>query len=319
MSIPSAAPPPIPGRPIDPPPKPVPARVQELADGDGATGTAVGVGYRAFQRFSHAKASLLAAGTTYYIFLALFSLVAFGYGLAFALGADRMAAYLTEAIGEAFPGLLGPDGLDPAQLAAVGRSSSVIGAIGLLYGGTGCVVAARRSVHQIYGAAKDPRNVVLVRLQALAWLAALGPLILLSFVVSTVAFTLTDTVLAWVGMDREGPRVLLQVASVVLTLAVDFLIVYLVLGHFGGIRPARRARVVGAAVGALLIEVLKVAMSLLVTLVIDKPQYGAFAAPIGVLFVLYLQTTAVYAMAALTAGIAERDVPLVPPVDVPDG
>ena len=51
-------------------------------------------------------------------------------------------------------------------------------------------------------------------------------------------------------------------------------------------------------------------MALLVAFTVDKPQYGAFAAPIGVLFVLYLQSTALYGAAALTAGIAERDVPL---------
>jgi uncharacterized BrkB/YihY/UPF0761 family membrane protein len=51
-------------------------------------------------------------------------------------------------------------------------------------------------------------------------------------------------------------------------------------------------------------------MTLLVAFTVDKPQYGAFAAPIGVLFVLYLQSTALYAAAALTAGVAERDVPL---------
>ena len=34
------------------------------------------------------------------------------------------------------------------------------------------------------------------------------------------------------------------------------------------------------------------------------------ATPIGIMFVLYLQSVAVYACAALTAGIAEKDVPL---------
>lgn len=49
---------------------------------------------------------------------------------------------------------------------------------------------------------------------------------------------------------------------------------------------------------------------ILVAFTVDKPQYGAFAAPIGVLFALYLQTTALYGSAALTAGIADRDIPL---------
>ena len=52
-------------------------------------------------------------------------------------------------------------------------------------------------------------------------------------------------------------------------------------------------------------------MSQLIAFTIAKPQYGALAAPIGILFVLYLQCLVLYLSASLTAGIAERDVPLV--------
>ena len=58
--------------------------------------TTVGVGYRAFNRFSHAKASLLAAGTTYHLFLAMFAIIAFGYGVAATIGSEEVSQYLTE-------------------------------------------------------------------------------------------------------------------------------------------------------------------------------------------------------------------------------
>jgi uncharacterized BrkB/YihY/UPF0761 family membrane protein len=58
-------------------------------------------------------------------------------------------------------------------------------------------------------------------------------------------------------------------------------------------------------VGAVVIEVLKQLMALLVGFVIDKPQYAALAAPIGIMFVLYLQSSALYAVASLTAALAE--------------
>jgi len=63
--------------------------------------------------------------------------------------------------------------------------------------------------------------------------------------------------------------------------------------------------VTGAVVGAVVIELLKQAMALLVTFVIDKPKYGALSAPIGIMFVLYLQAIALYAVASLTAALAE--------------
>lgn len=309
MSV-STTPLPIPGEVIDPPPKPAPDKIRELESHQGAIGAGVAVGYRAFTRFSHAKATLLAAGTTYYLFLAMFSIIAFAYGLTAALGAERVAAYVTEAVSEAFPGLLGEGGVDPSQLRSVGQTTSVIGAIGLLYGGTGAVLAASRSIHSIYGAAKDPRNVVLVRLRAVGWLLVLAPLILLSYVASTFAANLSYRLLSAAGIEWQGPGPLLNVGSSALTLVVDFVVVYLLVGNLGGIRPSRHARLVGAAVGAVVIEILKFLMALLVSNTIDKPQYSALAVPIGVLFVLYLQTLALYGAACVTAGVAEKDVPL---------
>jgi membrane protein len=309
MSI-STTPTPIPGEVIDPPPKPTPEAIERLEGRRGVMGVGVGVGFRAYTRFSEARVTLLAAGTTYYLFLAMFSIITFAYGLTAALGAERMASYVTEALSEAFPGLLGAGGIDPAQLRTVGQATSVVGAVGLLYGGTGSVVAASRSIHSVYGAAKDPRNFVLARLRALGWLFVLAPLILLSYVASSFVTNLSDQILGAVGIGWRGPDLLLNLAALVLTLGANFLIVYVLLRRMGGIRPSRRAALAGAAAGAVAIEVLKTGMTLLVQLTIDKPQYGAFAAPIGVLFVLYLQSMAVYGAAALTAGVAERDVPV---------
>ena len=301
---------PIPGDVIDPPPKPTPDAVRELESRAGVLGAGVGVGFRAFTRFSRSKVTLLAAGTTYYLFLAMFSIVAFAYGMTTALGAEWVAELVTEAVAEAFPGLLGADGIDPAQLRSVGQTTSVIGAVGLIYGGTGAVLAASRSIHSIYGAAKDPRNVVVVRLRAVGWLLLLAPLILLSYVASSFAANLSDRILAALGVDWHGPGPLLNLGAFALTLTVNFLVVYLLVGNMGGIRPARRARLVGAAVGAVAIEILKTLMALLVGYTIDKPQYGALAVPISMLYVLYLQSLALYAAASVTAGIAEKDVPL---------
>ena len=306
----TTAPPPIPGESIDPPPKQAPDKVKELDSQDGAVGLGVGVGFRAYSRFAHAKATLLAAGTTYYLFLAMFSVIAFGYGLTAALGADQIASYMTEAIGEAFPGLLGDEGIDANQLQSVGQTTSIVGLIGLLYGGTGGVIAARKSIHQVYGAPKDARNVVVARLRALGWLVVLGLLIMLSYVATSFTSDLSSAILDALGIDVGGAGLLLRISAFALTMAVNYLIVYLLLANLGGIRPSRRSLVIGSAVGAVVLELLKAAMGLLISYTIDKPQYGALAAPIGIMFVLYLQSVTVYACAALTAGIAEKDVPL---------
>lgn len=305
----TTSPPPIHGEPIDPAPKPTPKAVRRFEQRDDAIGTLVGAGYRSYLRFSHANATLLAAGTTYYMFLAMFSIIAFGYGVTAWLGADQIAEYLTEAIGEAFPGLLGDEGIDPATLRAVGQTAGIIGLLGLLYGGGGSVIAAKKSLHLLYGAPKDARNFVVARIIALLWLLAIGPMILVSFVASSFTSDLSNRLFEALNISWEAPR-LLGVAAVVLTLGLNFAIIYLLLGNLGGIRPPRRARVIGAAVGAVITELLKSAMALLVGFTIDQPEYGALAAPIGILFVLFLLSMALYGSAALTAGVTDKDVPL---------
>ncbi|MEN8239059.1 MAG: YihY/virulence factor BrkB family protein [Actinomycetota bacterium] len=302
--------PPIPGTLIDPLPKATPDVLVDIDEADSAASAAVGVGYRAMTRFNEARATLLAAGTTYYVFLALFSLIALAYGVTALLGADRVASYLTIAISEAFPGLLGEDGIDPASLRAVGQTASVIGLLTMLYAGSGAMVSTNSSIHVIYGAPKDPRNYVMKRVRLLGWLLAIAPLIAFSFVAVIFTDQFGGRVLSAIGLEPDGHAFLSVVVSVVLTLGADFLVVYLILGKLGGIRPPRRAHLIGGVVGALGIAVVRIPMGLILEFSIDKPQYGALTIPIGVLLVLYLNSVIVYGAAAFCAGIAEKDVPL---------
>jgi membrane protein len=305
----STSPPPIPGEVIDPPPRPTPKGIRKLEARDSAVGTGVGVGWRAYARFRHSQASLLAAGTAYYLFLAMFALLALGYGLAAAFGAERLSDYLTDALEEAFPGLLGSNGIDPAQLRSVGQTLSLVGALGLLYAGTGAVLAAVRAIHRIYGAPQDGRAFLVARLRSIGWLILLGVLILLSFAMSAVSADVSGEVQKLLGLSG-GFDVVVRVSAVLLSLVVNFAVVHLVLSHLGGIRPSRHALRAGAAFGAVVIEVLKAVVTVLIALTVSKPQYGAVAVPIGVLFVLYLQSLTLYSSAALAAGVADRDVPL---------
>lgn len=296
---------PVPGDLVDPPVKDLPERVRLLQAREGAVGTGLTLGMRTTNRFTRSRATLLAAGTTYYLFVALFSILTLAYGLTAALGADQLATYITEALSQAFPGLVGDTGIDPEQLRSAAQTTSIVSAVGLLYGATGAVFAASRALHVVYGAPTNPRNFVWVRVWAFGWFLVLAPLVMFSFVGVSFTTNLTGRVFQALGLSWEGPRLVLGILAAVLTLGLNFLVVHLLLSRLGGIRPARRPRLVGAAVGAVVLEVLKQVMALLVGLVVDKPQYGALAAPIGIMFVLYLQSSALYAVASLTAALAE--------------
>ncbi len=306
----AARPPPTPGELIDPPPKETPSFVEKLDDREDAAGTAVGVGYRALSRYSYAQAGLLAAGTTYFLFLAMFSIVAFAYGVMAIFGADQLTQHLTDALSNAFPGLVGDRGIDPEKLQQVGRSVSVIGLVALLWSGGGAMAAASGSFHQIFGAPPDPRSFPKARARLLGWMLILLPLVAASYAASSIVVNYADDVLDAMGLSGGFARSLLTLLGILVSLAIDFLIVYLLLGHLGGIRPPAHARRIGALVGAVVIGSLKFLMAWIIGLSANKPEYGTLGVPIAILLVLYLQCMAVYGSAALTAGIAVKDVPL---------
>lgn len=301
---------PIPGRKLNPAPESPPERLRRLDGMQGAPGVAAGVGYRAFRRFSVARATLLAAGTTYYVFLALFSLVALGYGLAALFGADQIANYLTTALSEAFPGLIGENGIDPDLLRSIGQTAGLIGLATMLYSGGGAMAAMSGSIHLVYGAALDPRSFVNRRIRLLGWLLIVGPLIVASLVAGIATQNFSSNVLEWFGWEGTRNQVVVRVAAVAATLVLDFLVVFVLLGWLGGIRPPRRALMIGSVMGAVAFQLLRVVMGLVLQVSAEKPQYGTLTLPIGILLVLYLNTLALFASAALTAGVAERSVPL---------
>ena len=166
-------------------------------------------------------------------------------------------------------------------------------------------MGASRSLHAVYGAPNNTRNLVWIRFWAAGWFLVLAPLVLLSYVSASFTANLAGRLLDALDVDWDGPTRLLRAGALVLTMVLNYVFMRLMLGRLGGIRPPRIPLIIGAAIGAVVIELLKQAMALLVSFVIDKPKYGALAAPIGIMFVLYLQAIALYAVASLTAALAE--------------
>ncbi|HYO19265.1 MAG TPA: YhjD/YihY/BrkB family envelope integrity protein [Dermatophilaceae bacterium] len=302
---PAAAPPPIVGTSIDPPPKEMPAFAAKLD-----RTTVGGIGYRAMRRYSLGNVGLLANGTAYYLFLSLFALLAFAYGIIAILGADQLSATMTEALNNAFPGVVGDEGIDPATLQSAGRTAGIIGLAVLLYSTPGAVNGASSSLHLIFGAPPDPRTFVKAKARHLLILVCVAPLILISFAASAVASQLADPVLETLGWNGSGARTALTTGGLVLGFLVDVLILWILLGHLGGIRPHRRPRLVASLGGAVALGLVKALLEAIMSWALDKPQYGAFAAPIAVLFILQLLSLVLYASACVAAGISDADVPL---------
>lgn len=296
----AAIPPPIPGTPVDPPLKEVEHTIRKIDD----KSESAGAGYRAFLRYSYANASLLAAGTAYYAFLALFALVVFAFGVTTLIGGQALADTVTESLNKAFPGLIGDTGVSTQTLQDVGQTTSVVGSVSLLITGSGAMVALSNSLHLIYGVAKDSRNFVLARARLLAWMFLLVPLMGLSFVPSVVISNFAEPVMDFLNLEGGFWTFVLFGLTAIVSVLLNALVVWLMLGHLGGVKPERRPRLIGTAFGAVAIEILKYLLSFIIAWSVAKPQYGAFAAPIAMLLVLWLEALVVYLAACLTAGFA---------------
>jgi membrane protein len=292
---------PIPGQRLDPPLKDPPALVQRLADGRPP----VRMAWRAIRRFSVANAPLLASGTAYSLLIALLALLAVAYGLIATFGADALAVRLTDALQNALPGLVGDEGIDPDQLRQVGRATSFVGLLLLVFSASRAMTSASSAIHLIYGAPPDPRNVVLARARLIGFMLLLAPLFALSFAAGSTATPVLDLVVSQLGLADAVSVPLVTTIGVAFGFVLDVLLVYLVLSVLGGIRPSRRSRLVGALVGGALFTIIKLVAGLIVSWSVQTPQYGAFAVPVTVLLVLSLMTTAVYLGAAVTAAVAE--------------
>ena len=301
----AAAPPPIAGASIDPPPAPVPAYAEKL----DATRVG-GIAYRALRRYTYGKVGLLANGTAYYLFLALFALLAFAYGVIAVFGADALAEALTDALNNAFPGVVGEEGIDPEKLKSSGTTAGIIGLLLLLYSTLGAVSGASSSVHLIFGAPPDSRTFVKAKLRHLLILVWVAPLILVSFASAGAWLRLADPILEALGWSGAGVRTGFVLLSLAVGFLVDVLILWLLLGNLGGVRPYARPRLIASLVGAVAVGLIKALLDLIMSWALDKPQYGAFAAPIAVLFILQLLSLVLYISACLAAGISDADKPL---------
>src|SRR4051812_23745714 len=297
----AAATPPIAGTTIDPPPREVPRYAERLD-----RTVLGGIAYRAMGRYTYAHVGLLSSGTAYYLFVSLFSLLTVVYGVFAIVEADRLAQVLTDALANALPGLVGDDGIDADQLRSTGSTAGLIGLVFLLYSGLGAIGGASISMHVIFGAPPDPRSFVNARARHLLLLITIAPLLVVSFGSASLASSLIRPALDAIGWNPAPSGAALTSVGLVVGFVVDALLLWILLGRLGGIRPHRRPRLIASLIGAVAVGAIKLMMEVIVEWCLDKPQYGAFAAPLAILFVLSLLTTVLYASAALAGGISDR-------------
>ncbi len=264
---------------------------------------------RTVDRYLEVQGSLLAAGMTYYAFLALFPLMALGLAIAslLSLVAPKVDDTLKAKLHELMPSL------DTQALATAGITVGLVSLGVMVYAGVRWVGALRRSLTLLAG--RTPREVPYVRglVRDLATLALLGASVLLSVALSVLSQSAASIIGSWAGEGAGSAAIrLLGLAGALVT---DFLLAYVLFRSVSDTGLRGRRLVTSAVVAGLGFEVFKQLGTLIVSYAARNVVYGSFAATVGLLvWISYVSrwVLIVGAWAVTGAGLGPRSEPGAP-------
>jgi membrane protein len=221
--------------------------------------------------YNRVQGDLLAAGVTYYVFLALFPVLLLVASVAgFVLSGNALLQQqLITGIQDAVPGSTGQDLAEQATSAIDSATTfGLIGLIGFLFVGLGAMDKLRVGMDVVWRGRPDPPDFVTDRLRDLGALLALGAAGVVSIALTTGATAASSWLLALLGLDEApGSFLLTGGVAIALALAGDTLVFLWVLKGVPDNPFGFRQLLPGAVFGAVGFEVLKLVGNWYLTLI----------------------------------------------------
>ncbi|TFV53632.1 YihY/virulence factor BrkB family protein [Blastococcus sp. TF02A-35] len=268
---------------------------------------------RAGGRYQRTQGDLMAAGVTYFAFLALFPvllLVAAVIGLVIA-GDELLQRELFAAIRETFPGGLGRRLVE--QLSGAIDSAGFAGLVGLagfLYAGLRTMDKLRVGMERIWKGRVDEPEFVRDNVQDVVALVALGAVGVASLGLTGLVSQATSRVLTFLDLaDEPGYGALTWLLGITLAMAGDVVVFLWLLRVVPGVATPVRRLLPGALFGAVGFEVLKLIGGYYLSLISDSVTASAFGGAVGVLVWINLVARFAFFTAAWTATGLAADVP----------
>ncbi|MFI9204751.1 YihY/virulence factor BrkB family protein [Streptomyces sp. NPDC053048] len=259
--------------------------------------------WRSYETLDRVKWTRLAAAITFTSFVALFPLLTLGAAVAAGILTEAQTRDLERRLTEQVPGISGS--LDLSSLTDNAGTVGIVAGALLLFTGVSWVGSLRECLRAVWELEEDPGNPVLLRLKDAALLVGLGGVFLLSAACSAFASAAAGWVVEKAGLGDVGG--LLTAAGFCAAVLADFLMMGFVLSRLPGVLPARRRLVVGALLGAVGFEVLKLLLSGYLQGVAAKSMYGAFGTPVALLLWINFTAKLTLYCAAWTATGADRE------------
>ncbi|MFJ9947120.1 YihY/virulence factor BrkB family protein [Kitasatospora sp. NPDC091207] len=239
--------------------------------------------YRAYEHFTAARGNRLAGAVTFFGFLALFPLLTVALAIAVATLTDSRVAELQKRISDQLPGI--SDALNLSSLVANAGTVGLVSGVLLLISGLGWVDTMRTSIRDVWQLPEEDGNPVLRKVWDCVVLGGLGLVSLFSLAASAAGTTLAGRIAGWIGLGTGGPGgYLLTGVGLLIAVGSDMVLFAYLLAPFPRIRGQHRRDVLlGALIGGVGFELLKILLASYLGSVAGKSLYGAFGVPVALL------------------------------------
>ncbi|HEY7008422.1 MAG TPA: YhjD/YihY/BrkB family envelope integrity protein [Jatrophihabitantaceae bacterium] len=278
-----------------------------------------------WERLRVTNGNLYAAAITFFSLLALFPMLLLAVSIAgFVLHANPAELQkLFDTLSRNAPGQVG-DTLHQSIEAAIRARASlgIVGLVGVLLTGLGWIGNLRLATDAVWELEPLKQNPVKQRAVNLLVLALLGGALVLSLGLTAVWSALSHDVLRWLNLDHvTGMGTALTVVGVLVTLASDVVIFFLVLTRLPRVDVPARYGLQGAVLAAVGFEILKIAGTYTIALSSGSATAGPFASLLAILVWVQLVSRWILFCTAWTAESTLRDrprpAPALPPVAAP--
>ncbi|MER7797701.1 YihY/virulence factor BrkB family protein [Microbacterium sp. NPDC096154] len=269
---------------------------------------------RAFLLYSEQKGALLASAVTYRALFSIFAAVLLGFSIAaiWLSGRPELWQALIEAVDDVIPGLVGEEGVikpDTLQEQPVSFTlTGIVSLIGLLVAAIGAVGALREAIRIMASTTHAPVNPVLLILRDLLFAVILGGLLLAAAVTNILGSAFVGAVLGWFGAEQSAAaEVVTRLLAVIVTLALDTVVIAIMFRMLSGLRPGRRSVWSGALLGGIALVVLQQLSGLFVGGATSNPLLASFASLIALLLWVNLSAQVLLiASAYIITGVEEE-------------
>ncbi len=269
------------------------------------------------------KGNQHAGAVTYFAFLSFFPLLALTF---FAVGIvsvfypaanDQIRSGITTIL----PGVIGGDGgisLDTVR--SLSGLAGAIGLVGVLYTGSGFVLALREALLAAFEQPEEQKNVVMTKISDIASMLTIGGTLLLSVAVGSLVSRFSAGLLGLVGLD-DNLAWALSALAIVVALGINTILFFIIFRQLVSPPIPVRSLWSGALLGGLGFELLKQFATGLLALTKNNPGAQAFGiALILIVWLNYFARITLYAACwahTATAAIAARPVADPEPVQGP--